>query len=86
MTTNNTPELIKKYGGQISFMGQLDSGVIDFPDWTPEIVAREVEKACKSCGKLYLIPNLTMGIDESSFPGVYEETSKEIDRISKEMF
>ena len=25
MTTNNVPELIKKYGGQISFMGGIDS-------------------------------------------------------------
>ncbi|MCR3923113.1 MAG: uroporphyrinogen decarboxylase, partial [Firmicutes bacterium] len=33
-TTNNVPELVKKYGGQISFMGDLDNGVIDRGDWT----------------------------------------------------
>ncbi|MPW26741.1 uroporphyrinogen decarboxylase [Alkalibaculum sp. M08DMB] len=86
MTTNNTPELIKEYGSQITFMGEIDSGKVDFPEWTPEIVAEHVEKACKSCGKLYFIPNLTQGLNFSSFPGVYEETSAAIDRMSKEMF
>lgn len=86
MTTNNTPELIEKYGKQITFMGDLDSGVMDFPTWTPEIIAEHVERACRNCGKLYFIPNLTRGLGFSCFPGVYEETSKEIDRMSKEMF
>lgn len=86
MTTNNTPELIKKYGGKISFMGDVDSGVVDFPGWTPEIVAREVERACRNCGKLYFIPNLTQGLNFSSFPGVYDEASKVIDRLNKETF
>lgn len=86
MTTNNTPDLIKKYGSQITFMGEIDSGVVDFPNWTPENCARHVEKACTSCGKLYFIPNLTQGMDTSSFPGVYECVSKEIERMSKEMY
>jgi len=86
MTTNNNPELIKKYGGKISFMGDLDSGVIDFPAWTPEIVAKHVERACKNNGKLFFIPCLTMGGPDSLFPGVYNEVNKEIDRMSKELF
>jgi len=86
MTTNNTPELIKQYGGKISFMGDINSGVVDFPAWTPEIAAREVERACKNCGKLYFIPCLTMGGDWSAFPGVYDAVSEAIGRISKEMF
>jgi len=86
MTTNNTPELIKNYGGQISFMGDIDSGVVDFPAWTPELVAQEIERACKNCGKLYFIPNLTQGLNLSSFPGVYESASEAIDRINKETF
>jgi Uroporphyrinogen-III decarboxylase len=63
MTTNNVPELIEKYGKQIAFMGAIDSGVVDFPGWTPEIVAEYTEKACKECGKLYFIPNLTQGLN-----------------------
>ncbi|NTW70969.1 MAG: uroporphyrinogen decarboxylase [Eubacteriaceae bacterium] len=86
MTSNHTPELIKKYGGKITFMGDLDSGVIDFPAWNSEIIAKEVERACKTCGKLYFIPCLTQGLGISSFPGVYEETSAAIDRMSKELF
>ncbi|MBF7096756.1 uroporphyrinogen decarboxylase family protein [Alkalibacter mobilis] len=86
MTTNNTPELVKKYGGQMSFMGDIDSGVVDFPGWNREIIDREVERACKNNGKLYFIPCLTQGGDYGSFPGVYEETSKSIDEMSKKMF
>lgn len=86
MTTNNTPELIKQYGGQISFMGHIDSGAVDFPDWKPEIVNEHVEKACRDCGKLYFIPCLTQGLNFSSFPGVYDATSQAIDRMSKAMF
>jgi uroporphyrinogen-III decarboxylase len=86
MTSNDIPNLIKEYGGQISFMGGLDSGEIDFPEWTPENCAKHVERACKSCGKHYFIPNLTQGLNFSSFPGVYDEVSAQIDRMSKEMF
>ncbi|WP_407310855.1 uroporphyrinogen decarboxylase family protein [Desulfosporosinus sp. SB140] len=86
MTTNNTPELVKKYGEQISFMGDIDSGVVDFPAWTPEISVREVERACKNCGTLFFIPCLTQGGNWSSFPGVYDSVSEAIDRMSKEMF
>lgn len=86
MTTNNTPELIGKYGGQISFMGEIDSGPVDFPGWKPETVFEHVEKACKSCGKHYFIPCLTQGMNRSSFPGVYEATSEAIDRMSQEAF
>lgn len=86
MTTNNTPELIKKYGKEISFMGDIDSGVVDFPEWTPEIVTKEVERACRNCGKLYFIPCLSQGLNLSSFPGVYEAASKAIDEMNKKMF
>ncbi|MPW26803.1 uroporphyrinogen decarboxylase [Alkalibaculum sp. M08DMB] len=86
MTTNNTPELINKYGKEITFMGDIDSGVVDFPGWTPEIVEEYVEQACKRCGKYYFIPNLSQGLDMSSFSGVYEETNAAIERMSKKMF
>ena len=86
MKTNNIPELIKKYGGQITFMGGLHSGEIDFPDWTQDIIASEVEKSCKENGKLYFIPGSSQGLAISSFPGVYEATDEEIEKMSKEMF
>mgnify|MGYP005787820695 FL=1 len=85
-TTNNVPELIRKYGGRISFMGNVDSGVIDREDWSPETVEREVRKACVSCGKHYFIPNSTVGGPTSTYPGVYEAVTAAIDKLSKEMF
>lgn len=86
MNTNNIPELIKEYGGKISFMGGIHSGLVDFPDWTPEIVAEHVEKACQTNGKNYFIPCQTSGLPIESFPGVYETINNEIDKMSKEMF
>ncbi len=86
MTTNNTPELIKKFGGQISFMGELDSGPLDHPDWTREAISEQVQKACESCGKHYFIPCLTQGLNFSSFPGVYDAATEAINEMSKKMF
>lgn len=85
-TTNNVPELVKKYGGKISFMGDIDNGIVDIENWTPELIAREVRRACKTNGKFYFIPNTTMGGPMSTYPGVYEAVSKEIDKMSNEMF
>ncbi len=86
VTTNNVPELVKKYGKKISFMGDLDSGVLDREDWTEELVEREVRRACETNGKLYFIPNTTQGGPMSTYPGMYEAVSKAIDKMSKEMF
>ena len=86
MSTNNLGELVKKYGGKISFMGDLDNGVLDKEDWKPEQIRKEVERACRTNGKLYYIPCLVMGGPYSTYPGVYEAVSSEIDRMSKEMF
>lgn len=86
MNTNNIPELIKQYGEKITFMGGLHSGEIDFPEWTQEYIGQHVERACRDCGKLYFIPGASQGLNISSFPGVYEATDAEIDRMTKEMF
>jgi uroporphyrinogen-III decarboxylase len=86
MTSNNIPELIQKYGGKISFMGGIDSASVDYEGWTQEVVKKEVERACRECGKLYFIPNASQGLAMSTFPGVYEALSEEIDNMSKIMF
>ena len=86
MTCNNIPELIKQYGGKISFMGGIDSATIDFPGWTVEDVAREVDRACRECGKLYFIPGASQGLAVSTFPGVYDETTRQIELASKKYF
>ena len=86
MSSNNIPELIQKYGGQITIMGGIDSASIDRPDWTKELVEKEVRKVCKENGTKYFIPCLTQGLGISTFPGVYEAASEVIDEISKEVF
>ena len=86
MTTNNIPELIRRYGGQITFMGGIDSAKVDYPGWTREAVAREVRKACETCGTRYFIPSASQGLAMSTFEGVYEAVSGEIDAMSREMF
>lgn len=86
MKTNNIPELIKQYGGKISFMGGLHNGEMDFPEWTKKIIDGYVEKSCRENGKHFFIPNLTAGGPMSSFPGVYETTSEAIDEMSNELF
>ncbi|WKY47388.1 uroporphyrinogen decarboxylase family protein [Eubacteriaceae bacterium ES3] len=86
MSTNDIPKLIKEYGGQISFMGGLDNGVLDKEDWTQELMAEYVGKACNDGGKNYFIPSLIMGGPGSVYPGVYEAVDAEIDNMSKEMF
>jgi len=86
MNTNNIPELIKQYGDKITFMGGIHSGLVDFPGWTPEIVAEYVRKTCEENGKLYFIPCQTSGLPIESFPGVYQTITQEIDKMSAEMF
>jgi len=86
MTTNDVPALIAKYGPQITFMGAIDSGVIDTPDWSREVIEREVRRACEECGKLYFVPCGSQGLAMSTFPEVYGITSEMIDKVSKEMF
>jgi uroporphyrinogen-III decarboxylase len=86
MKGNNIPELIKKYEGQITFMGGINSADVDYPGWTPEVVAKEVKRACEECGTRFYIPSASQGLPMSNFPGVYEALCKEIDNMSKVMF
>ena len=86
MNSNNIPELIKQYGGKISFMGGVDSASVDYEGWTDEVVAREVDRACRECGKHYFIPGASQGLAVSTYPGVYEAMDREIDLASKRYF
>lgn len=86
VSTNNTPELIKKYGGKISFMGEIDSASVDYEGWSRDVIRKEVRRACDACGKLYFIPNASQGLAVSTYPGVYDCISEEIAAYSKEVF
>lgn len=86
MSTNNIPELIDKYGDQITFMGGIDSGKVDKPDWTKESICAEVERVCRENGKRAFIPCNTMGGPESIYPGVYETITDAIGHVNAELF
>ncbi len=86
MNSNNIPELIQKYGGQITFMGGIDSATVDYPGWTMEDIKRETEKACRECGNRFFIPCTSQGGPFSTFPGVYQAVADEIDRQSQIYF
>jgi len=85
-STNDVPALVKKYGGQISFMGDLDNGVLDRENWSAAEVEEHVRRACTTNGKHYFIPCLAAGGPVSTYPGVYDAVTEAIDRMSKELF
>ena len=86
LTTNNLPELIAKYGGQISFHGGVDNGLVDREDWTKENVEKYTRQIVEACGKHYFIPGLTIGLPGSTYRGVYQATSEVISQLSEEDF
>ena len=86
MESNNVPELIKKYGGQISFMGDIDNKSMDFEGWTREDCAKAARKAVEECGTKYFIPCITQGGPGSTYPGAYAVLAEEIDKLSVEKF
>ena len=86
VSTNKVSELIKKYGGKISFMGDIDNGIVDTENWSREVIAKEVRRACEQNGKHYFIPCITQGGKGAVYAGVYDAISEEIEKISKELF
>ena len=85
MSTNNIPELVKKYDGKLTFMGGIDNGKVDKADWNQAEIHDMVFDLCKKIGPKGFIPCTTMGGAESIFPGVYEAVMAEIDNASKEL-
>ena len=61
METNNLPELIRKYGGKISFMGGIENRAVDFEGWTDENCDAVVRRVCEECGNKYFIPCIAQG-------------------------
>ena len=86
MESNDVPELVKKYGGQISFMGGIDNKSVDFTGWTQEDVRKVVERVCGSCGSKYFIPCIVQGGPGSLYEGTYMALVEEIDKYSQKVF
>lgn len=86
MESNNVPELVKKYGGQISFMGGIDNKSVDFEGWTPEDCRKAAVKVCEDCGNKFFIPCITQGGPGSVYPGSYKALCDEIDKYNAQKF
>lgn len=87
MSTNNIPELVEKYKGQIAFMAGIDSAWVDNPDWSRETCAEEVKKLCDQFKEPNgIIPCITQGGPMSTYQEVYPITCEEIEKYNKERF
>lgn len=86
MKTNNVPELIKKYGSKISFMGVIENAFVDHEGWTDEECEKVVREIVDDCGIHSFIPCIAQGGPGSVYPGVYLSLSSAIDKINQERF
>ncbi len=88
MEVNNVPELVKKYGGQIAFMGDIDNKSCDFTEWTDENNKAVVERALSTNNqdRKYFLPCIVQGGPGSVFPGVYLSLCKYIDEYNEKHF
>ena len=85
-STNNMPEMIKKYGGKISFMGGIENMLVDYEGWNREAIHDVVYKTLDECGNKYFIPCIAQGGPGSVYKGVYATMGEEIDRYNVEKF
>ena len=86
MKSNNVPELIAKYGGKITFMGEIDNKQVDFDGWTPADCEKAAREAIERCGTKYFIPCITQGGPGSLYPGTYKALWDAIDRYNCEKY
>ena len=88
MKSNNNPELIEKFGGKMTIMGDIDNKFVDFDGWTPADCEKAAMEAIERCavpyGGKYFIPCITQGGPGSVYPGTYMEITKAIDKYNAE--
>lgn len=85
-TSNDIPSLLKTYGKELSIHSGMDSGRFDEPDWSEEKIQKGLEELIEQTGTKYLIPGLSQGGNQSTFPGVYDTVTRAIDRLSEKYF
>ena len=86
MYKNNIPELVEKYGGKISFMGNIDNKFVDFDGWTKEDCEKAAKDALDACGTKYYIPCISQGGPGSVYSGTYRALIDAIDQLNIEKF
>ena len=84
--SNDVPALIEKYGGKISFMGEIDNKQVDFDGWTQADCEKAARNAIQRCGTKYFIPCITQGGPGSTYPGTYAGLWDAIDQYNCETF
>ena len=77
METNNLPELIRKYGGKISFMGGIENRAVDFEGWTDENCEAVVRRVCEECGNKYFIND--GGMNMKKLLEILEDIAPDVD-------
>lgn len=86
MQTNKVDELLKKYPGQISYMGCIDNKLVDFEGWSNENCEKIVKSVCETYGMKNFIPCITQGGPGSVYKGVYQSLTDAIDKYNMEKF
>ena len=87
MRTNNVPELLAKYKGKITFMGDIDNKFVDFEGWTPEVCEQVTrDTLARYDSPVGYIPCITQGGPGSVYPGTYMEINNTIDKVNEERF
>jgi hypothetical protein len=86
MSSNNLPELTKKYAGQIAFMGGFDGADFDTEDWTKEGIKQKVYAMLDQCTPKAYIPCIAQGGPGSIYDGVYDAITEAIDDYNVEKF
>lgn len=61
--------------------GGLDNGIYDCADWTREKVRAGLKELLEASGPRYIIPGLTMGGPETTYPGLYEAVSEVVGEV-----
>ncbi len=86
MEANDVPALVKKYGGKIAFMGDLDNKSVDFEDWSDENNKEVIYRTLDRNTPKFFIPCIAQGGPGSVYPGVYASMCKYIDQYNEEKF
>ena len=86
MRSNDVPELVDKYKGQIAFMGNIDNKQVDFDGWTVEDCEAAARLALEGMEPASYIPCITQGIPGGVYPGTYMGLVNSIDKLNAERF
>lgn len=86
MESNDVPGLLKKYAGQIAFMGNIDNKAVDFDGWTQADCEKATLRALEGMPLTSYIPCITQGGPGSVYPGTYAGITQTIDEYNEKKF